>query len=551
MRFAYIDSHGNEVPIPSVDALGLRIELGAIGPDTELYDAQADRWGPAKSHEIFHTLSRDVEEEGFVAPPPVAPPPVAPPPEEDDAGAPPERAEAPVALEPTAEEGMAGSHEEPVASEVAPEEDDDTAFGLTLADPPAAEETEGDLTAANVESPAAEGGGAFDFGDLTGGLELEPSPLDAGGGAPGLREPEPGDEPMELTPAGAEGGASDALELEQPLSKLETTPIWVEQDGPGGGDDEPMDFSFDGAEDQPARAGAATSAAAGASAPAAAEEPAREPPERRPAGPKNRPSKPRRRRARSVVAPILTVVLLGAAGVGAYVSWPVLSQRLGIDRAPPRPPVVIPDIPADLVPRMRALGAQALAETFEQMDERTSGPGVPAAPPEDWLFGVYLANASRFEEVDSFWSGMERFMSDLRQSEADLFHVRYLEAAKSELAGDTVTMLTERADSGFVAATPARAEVYRLMDDLIRAALSLHDFLVEHEADIAYEPAAFGVSGDPLLEAVPNSDEVRNAMWEMLEDLTNALDAMGTLDLVTRQELLDILHERVRDVAIQ
>ncbi len=58
MRFAYIDSNGNEVPIPSVDALSLRIELGAISEDTELYDAQADLWGPAHTHEIFHTLSR-------------------------------------------------------------------------------------------------------------------------------------------------------------------------------------------------------------------------------------------------------------------------------------------------------------------------------------------------------------------------------------------------------------------------------------------------------------------------------------------------------------
>jgi hypothetical protein len=36
MRFAYMDSQGNEVPIPSIDALALRIELGAISADTEL-----------------------------------------------------------------------------------------------------------------------------------------------------------------------------------------------------------------------------------------------------------------------------------------------------------------------------------------------------------------------------------------------------------------------------------------------------------------------------------------------------------------------------------
>ena len=75
MRFAYIDSQGNEVSIPSVDALALRIELGAIGPETQLYDEQADHWAPANTHEIFHTLSRAQDDDGFVAPPPVAPPP--------------------------------------------------------------------------------------------------------------------------------------------------------------------------------------------------------------------------------------------------------------------------------------------------------------------------------------------------------------------------------------------------------------------------------------------------------------------------------------------
>ncbi len=73
MRFAYIDSQGNEVAIPSVDGLALRIELGAISEDTDLYDAQAGRWGPAHTHEIFHTLSRHPEDDGFV-PPPMAPP---------------------------------------------------------------------------------------------------------------------------------------------------------------------------------------------------------------------------------------------------------------------------------------------------------------------------------------------------------------------------------------------------------------------------------------------------------------------------------------------
>jgi hypothetical protein len=79
MRFAYIDSNGNEVPIPSVDALALRIELGAIGRETALYDAQADQWGPAHTHEIFHSLSRAADDGQFVAPPPPVPRPAPPP----------------------------------------------------------------------------------------------------------------------------------------------------------------------------------------------------------------------------------------------------------------------------------------------------------------------------------------------------------------------------------------------------------------------------------------------------------------------------------------
>ena len=96
MRFAYMDSQGNEVTIPSVDALALRIQLGAISADTELYDAQADRWGPAHTHDIFHTLSRDAEEEGLVAPPPAMAPelPVSESASADDAESEPEREKA-------------------------------------------------------------------------------------------------------------------------------------------------------------------------------------------------------------------------------------------------------------------------------------------------------------------------------------------------------------------------------------------------------------------------------------------------------------------------
>jgi len=146
MRFAYIDSQGNEVPIPSVDALALRIELGAIGPETQLYDAQADHWGPAESHEIYHTLAREQEDEGFV-PPPVAPPPAfSTPPEE---------------IEATPAEAAEQADAEGGEAQAGPEPEQETATdALDLApDVPASSGDEAEL-----QSPAEEGAAPDDLG---------------------------------------------------------------------------------------------------------------------------------------------------------------------------------------------------------------------------------------------------------------------------------------------------------------------------------------------------------------------------------------------------
>ena len=73
MRFAYIDSQGKEVSIPSADALRLRIELGAIVDSTMFHDASTDKWAAASDHEIYRTLKREVDGDdgsGFIAPPP-------------------------------------------------------------------------------------------------------------------------------------------------------------------------------------------------------------------------------------------------------------------------------------------------------------------------------------------------------------------------------------------------------------------------------------------------------------------------------------------------
>ncbi|HKJ03835.1 MAG TPA: hypothetical protein VJ997_15315, partial [Longimicrobiales bacterium] len=224
MRFAYIDSQGNEVTIPSVDALALRIELGAIGPDTDLYDAQADRWGPAQSHEIFHTLSRDVGGDGgFVAPPPPIATPVEPEAaEEAEPESEPEQSETLPELD--AGPGVADAEDSETLVAV---DDGGLGFDLTLTDAPGSRADEED----EDES------GAFDFGGF-GPLELEGGPADEGASPPPSKA-DPG--PPEDAPDFLGEGFDLGMELEQPMADFTADQTWMEPEGLPD-DDEAMDF---------------------------------------------------------------------------------------------------------------------------------------------------------------------------------------------------------------------------------------------------------------------------------------------------------------------
>lgn len=546
MRFAYIDSQGNEVAIPSVDALALRIELGAIGPDTELFDAQSDRWGRADSHEIYHTLARDVSGETFLVP--------TPPPAPD---------------EPTEDE-LAKEVEDEPAAPVEPTPPTSAAdLGLTLA--PGAEDAEG----AESESPEPSAPGEpTSFGDMR--LDLTPNdstpPGDPGSASEGAFDELPlsydptADDPMsddampddglDLEPPldfGAHGSDADefggGLDLEPPMSDFDPTapPAWMEQEGPGGtaddergmGDEGVMHFSpgvddeDDGRAKASERPGARPEAEPRAAAPA---RPIRPPPRRRPT----------RRRSAKPVLLLLALVALGAAG---WYGWQQFGDRLV--PPPPRPPVVIPVIPAELERPMREVADQALVAMFERIGSETFGEEALEAPPEEWLAGIYLGNASDFERVRTFWAGYRSFADRLRDEEFQAFHDAYVALAdSSDLEGDVVPMIVERADSGFVAARDARVETYELLGSLSHAALALHDFLLLNEANIVYTPAR-GFSGNPVEEAVPATEEIGDHMWDLVEDITNALDRLGTLDRVTRDRLNDVVLARIREVGIR
>ena len=609
MRFAYIDSQGNEVPIPGVDALALRIELGAIGPETQLYDAQADRWGAAESHEIFHTLSREAGEDGgFVAPPPPA---SSAPLEEVE----PESADAldPAAAE-EASEGAGEGGETPQAGEFA----DDLQFTLTEEEPPGevepgsmdpaaptgtsdrVEDSEQVEDPGQVEGPEQaqepeQNDAAFDFGGMDhleleeeddpasgtgtsrgpdaapdtgydtgpevgfgGGMELQ-EPLGAQGGAgdPGAMD-FGGDIEFE-EPLSAQGGDADFsgmglgedMELEEPMSEYsaESPPAWMEQDGPG---------EFRMADDVGEGGSGRTSD--DLEAPAAGGMAQGLEPEERPDNnatptapsrePRSRPSPPRRPKQSSLPTLVLMVVGLGIVGGAAWFGWRALQGGgVGGDELPP---VTVPDIPAELLPTMRDVGEVALGNTMDELAAMQEEAELPTAPQGDWLAGVYLADAGDFADVRAYWVGISAFVDRVRSSDTRIFHEEYEEAlAAREITGDRARILLERADSGFLATRNERNRVYGRMEELVDASLDLHAFLLENQDDIAYEPAAGGFSSDPVVEAVPASDELGDEMWSRVDRITAALDQLGTLDRVTTERLLAVLFEGIRSAGFQ
>ncbi len=540
MRFAYIDSHGNEVPIPSVDALALRIELGAIGPETQLYDAQADQWGPASTHEIFHTLARDAKEDaGFVAPPPPVAP--LPPPPAPAAPAPPKPKAAPPP--------------KPKQQSIAPPATSAMDLGLTLADPPpeppkkksepepAVPSLDLSLDLAppmDLQPPArttdpgasSDGpglGGTFDYGDLGMGLQLEDSGLEAPpgdhGGAMAI------DDPMQF---GVGGGGGGDLQLEEPMSAFQpdSPPGWMAEPGGGG----VMDFS----------ARAESAGAEAAPLPPIAETPARQRRE-----PKARPSAPKFKQQRNLAGPLILVVLLLALGVGGYVGWPLLQARLNQPEAPVRPAVVMPALPAELVPQMRSLAEGAIADAIAEVDAATTTAETPVEPHPQWLAGTYLADAGQYASVEAFWTGIGSFIRGVRGGEWRLYHDKLVARASAEgIAAETAAMIVERADSGFVAAGDAREQAYATMERLVEASLALHEFLVANEANIEYRPATTSTA-DPILEAVPNNTAIGDQMLEMVDRITGALADLGSLDRVTRERLTSALTTRLQQVGVQ
>lgn len=576
MRFQYVDRSGRKVEVQSLEGLAARLELGAITPETMLYDAVADRWAPAAEHEFFRSLVRPAGRETAL---PVTPPGLVPSPEE---------------VEPVVEGRGAEDDPDPAAVDAppgsAPGSEDIPAPG---ASPP--EEPEGDASqpdGSDEESmsrgpdPRAQGSFA-EIRDGTGsGASALFGLLDLDEGAE-VSDPFGGEleldvlPDVEAPPADRERGndptapAADAPvegpTLDEPLPadilpppEAPAPPLATRGEGPG-----PRVLSLDelGAGDDGSGAGSTEEAAGEPAGEGGRESGAREGDWRYvPGGPPPRPLKgvevpgeedePYFRATRSSPATLagggdtgrrpadLLPVLRtgGIALVLALVVW-FVGARWG-PWADPRDRV-----PAELQAPFGTAWSGAYGDLLQAFDAMGRARPLAERPGRDWLEGVYLAYASRYPAEGEYWSGLGALVRDFRLSEDSIFASRVRSRLEAQRLpdGDRELLLRE-ALRRFEESRPARVRVYAQAEGIAAAAAELHGLLVQHEEEILYEPfTVSGVSRDPVIEAVPTNRPLAETMWSLIDRVTRGLQDMDAIMGVSTRGFVDAVLRALRN----
>jgi hypothetical protein len=517
MRFAYIDSQGNEVVIPTEDALRLRIELGAIVETTSFFDGSADRWAPAGEHEVFHRLKRDLSQRNEVGPLAIA-----------DLGPEPDRAELPPLT----------SRRETPAHRVAP---------------PASAEVP-----PRIVLPADDG--EFDFGDF-GNLDLEQAgPVPARATSP---TPESPALAYDLAPAASEEPEGDPWTV----PGRET---WPPESGGIGGEPSSESMSNAGFGDEPAPESPASphpfdenddtpdwlkddpefgDAPTAHEAPPAAFPTREEVRERyeadvsdNPGGSRKRP--PPRRPSRlwgRFAAGFIGIAVLGGAGWWLWSAGGPTSLEADVV-------VTIPPIAPSLQPVFRTAHSIAQANLLDSLLSLPARDALAEEPDTEWLSGRYMATAGSFDGVRLYWETFGRYEQIMRAREEEIFLHAFSSALDSvPLPADDRASVDARALAIFRATSSDREAVYAQLRAVVDAALSLHLFLEQNEDNIVHEPAG-GMSRDLVLEAVPITEDLGDEMWNRVAEITSALDALGFLDRVTTERMLDVFFAKLDGV---
>jgi hypothetical protein len=250
----------------------------------------------------------------------------------------------------------------------------------------------------------------------------------------------------------------------------------------------------------------------------------------------------RRRRNVRVVAGMIAGAILLVGGVAIFTS----TRSSGVSTAPdPFPAPVAGTADPDpsltmngVAPPSGLEGAAALlwrdlpAQVSGLVDSLRVDAGLPDAPPRDWLGGYYLANAGEFPEVVEFWERYRSFVGRLAEQDANLARSAARRAMEpgtrpefDGLVGADRQRLVEYVAQRHERMRPARTDRFLHLQRTAEAALGLHDFLVENGSAITHSPAlGQGVSADPVLEAVTETQAVRREMERHLDRIFEALD---------------------------
>src|SRR5687767_8228028 len=154
---------------------------------------------------------------------------------------------------------------------------------------------------------------------------------------------------------------------------------------------------------------------------------------------------------------------------------------------------------------MREVAQLALADWIVAVrDSLPVQQGIPLEPDAAWLGSEYMSDASQFGSVAEYWREMSAYVTGILADEQELYEsfldTRLLDSLN--VSDPNAGVLKARAAAGFQAGRPERRAVYRQLRTVIEAATDLHEFLVENEDRIEYQP---GPERDPVLEAVPET----------------------------------------------
>ncbi|HKK93853.1 MAG TPA: hypothetical protein VJ925_10480 [Longimicrobiales bacterium] len=214
--------------------------------------------------------------------------------------------------------------------------------------------------------------------------------------------------------------------------------------------------------------------------------------------------------------------------------------------------VALPTLPSQLEPEFRQLAQNASNSMVAEFDSLPQRLALPDEPGPQWLSGPYLSGASRFTGVEQYWEDFDALLDAIVASEDDLWAAAWEEQlAQADLTADAEARIRERGMMGWAAAAPDRAVVQEQLRGVIDASLGLHRFLVDNESAITYDPSTGGGEGDPVLEVVTATPELGDEMWTGVGQITVALDALGYIQQVETEPLLDAVKARLVTVGIR